>query len=78
MEKFVPYEKLSKKKKKELNAKRRKSRGAVSPVTRKPQDPKAYNRKKTRRRDPEDFNGVSFFILLLYRAPQVYPFDSFR
>ncbi len=62
MEKYVPYEKLSKKKKKELNAKRRKTWGAISPVTRKPQNPKAYNRKKTRKRDLEDFNGVSFFL----------------
>ena len=59
MEKFVPYEKLSKKKKKELNAKKRKT-WAVSPVTRRPPDPKAYNRKKIRRRDPEDFSDEFF------------------
>lgn len=60
MEKFVPYEKLSKKKKKELNAKRRKT-WDISPVTRKPQNPKAYNRQKARRRDPEDFpDALSF------------------
>ncbi len=62
MEKFITYEKLSKKKKKELNAKRRKTWGAVNPVTRRPQNPKAYNRKKTRRRDLEDFNGVFFLF----------------
>ncbi len=61
MEKFVPYEKLSKKKKKELNAKRRQTWG-INPVTRKPQNPKAYNRKKARKRDPEDFtDALSFF-----------------
>lgn len=46
MEKFIPHEKLSKKKKRELAAKQRSSWGALNPVTRKPQNPKAYNRKK--------------------------------
>lgn len=46
MEKFVPYEKLSKKKQRELDALRRGSWGGLNPVTRKPENPKAYNRKK--------------------------------
>ena len=46
MEKFVPYEKLSKKKKRELDAKRRGSWYGVNPVTRKPENSRAYNRKK--------------------------------
>ena len=41
MEKFIAYEKLSKKKKRELDAKRRGSWGGVNPVTRKPENPKA-------------------------------------
>ena len=45
MEKFIPYEKLSKKKKRELDAKRRGTWGALNPVTRKSPDPRAYNRK---------------------------------
>ncbi len=49
MEKWIPYEKLSKKKQRELNAKRRGSWGGISPVTRKPPNPKAYNRKKARK-----------------------------
>ena len=63
MEKFVPYEKLSKKKKKELNAKRRKT-WDVSPVTRRPPNPKAYNRKKARKRDHEDFPDALSFCLI--------------
>ncbi len=47
MEKFTPFEKLSKKKKRELNAKRRGTWGSVNPVTRKTKNPKAYDRKKT-------------------------------
>ena len=66
MEKFIPYEKLSKKKKKELNAKRRKT-WDISPVTRRPPNPKAYDRKKARKRDPEDFpdalSNFSVFFL---------------
>ena len=61
MEKFVPYEKLSKKKKKELNAKRRKT-WDINPVTRRPPNPKAYDRKKARKRDPEDFPYAPLFL----------------
>jgi hypothetical protein len=53
MEKFIAYEKLSKKKKRELDAKRRDSWGGVNPVTRKPENPKAYNRRKARKWDHE-------------------------
>ncbi len=49
MEKFVPYEKLSKKRQREENAKRRGSWGGINPVTRRPDNPKAYNRKQARR-----------------------------
>ena len=58
MEKFTPYEKLSKKNKRELNAKRRQT-WSISPVTRKPANPKAYNRQKTRKRI-DDPDTVSF------------------
>lgn len=49
MKKLIPYEKLSKKKRRELNAKKRGSWGGMNPVTRKPENPKAYNRKKAQR-----------------------------
>ena len=58
MEKFVPFEKLSKKKQRELNAIRRKDWNEINPVTRKPENPKAYNRKRTQNRN--DFDFVSF------------------
>ena len=61
MDKFIPYEKLSKKKKRELDLKKRKT-WAISPVTRKPANPKAYNRQKARRRDREDFSDAPFFV----------------
>lgn len=59
MEKFIPYEKLSKKKQKELSAKKRRTWNGLNPVTRKPQNPKAYNRQKARRWS-DDSNTVSF------------------
>ena len=46
MEKFIPYEKLSKSKRRELDNMKR-SKWTMSPVTRKPDNPKAYKRKKT-------------------------------
>lgn len=48
MEKFIPYEKLSKKEKRKLDATRRTTWGSFDPVTRKPKNSKAYNRTKAR------------------------------
>ena len=63
MEKFVPYEKLSKKKQRELNAMKRGSWGGFNPITRKPANPKAYNRRTAQRwKDDSDF--VPFFCNL--------------
>ena len=47
MEKFIPYEKLSKKEKRRLDAAKRGSWGGLNPVTRKPLSPKAYKRNKS-------------------------------
>jgi hypothetical protein len=44
MEKFVPFEKLSKKARRELNAKKRGTWGNVKPVSRREENPKAYKR----------------------------------
>lgn len=48
MENFVPFEKLSKKKQKELNAMKRRGWNGINPVTRKPANPKAYKIKRHR------------------------------
>ena len=56
MKVFIPYEKLSKKKQRELDRQKRGTWGSLSPVTRRPENKKAYNRKKARRwidDDPE-------------------------
>jgi hypothetical protein len=46
MKTFVPYEKLSKKEQKKINAQKRKDWNGVVPVTRKVENKKVYNRKK--------------------------------
>ena len=48
MKKFIPYEKLSKKQKRELDLKKRGTWGAVSPISRKAESKKLYNRAKTK------------------------------
>ena len=48
MEKFIPYEKLSKKEKRKLDLAGRQTWGELNPVTRKPEKSKAYNRNKAR------------------------------
>lgn len=60
MEKFIPYEKLSKKQKKALNAQKRGTWGSFDPTTRKPQNSKAYNRKKAKnwKYDPDSLPFV--------------------
>lgn len=63
MEKFIPFEKLSRKQKRERNAARRGGWGGLSPVTRRPENPKAYKRKKTRYESEEDaFDRVLFCL----------------
>ena len=49
MEKFIPYEKLSKKEKRKRDAQNRGTWGALTPVTRKPENSRAYQRQKARR-----------------------------
>lgn len=61
MEKFIPYEKLSKKKQRELNAMKRGTWRSFNPVTRKPANPKAYNR-RTAQRWKDDSSFVPFLV----------------
>ncbi len=66
MEKFVPYEKMSKRTRRELDRQRRGSWGAISPVSRKVESKKVYNRKKMQPRN--DFETASFISLRNYAA----------
>ncbi|MEI6579995.1 MAG: hypothetical protein WCN92_11130 [Eubacteriales bacterium] len=63
MEKFTPYAKLPKRKKREIDIRKRGTWGRLNPVTRKPPNPKVYSRKKTQERNQEeDFNSAPFVL----------------
>ena len=58
MKRFVEYEKLSKKQKKEIDKKKRADWGSVIPVSKKIESAKIYNRKKCRRWDSDSCAGI--------------------
>ena len=64
MEKSIPYVKLSKKEKRKLDLAKRQTWGELNPVTRKPTNSKAYNRKRTQNWKKELPNSASFIVLL--------------
>lgn len=55
MNKFIPYNKLSKKKKRERDLQQRRTWGPLNPVTRNTGNPKAYNRAKARKGKSDDY-----------------------
>ena len=59
MEHFIPYAKLSKKEKRKLNQAKRQTWGNLNPVTRKPENSKAYNRRKAQSWK-KDLSGSAF------------------
>ncbi len=59
MEKLIPFEKLSKKERQKRNAARRGSWYGLNPVTRRPENSKAYNRRKAQKWS-EDSVSVPF------------------
>lgn len=65
MEKFIPLEKLSKKKQRKLQAQKRGTWGGLNPVTRKPENPKAYNRKKARKWSDDSMTVSSVLVCIL-------------
>lgn len=64
MNKMVPYEKLSKRKKRELDQKQRRDWGALSPVTRRSDNPKAYKRKQGVKWREDPLTPCLFFIAI--------------
>ena len=76
MEKFIPYEKLSKKEKRKIDQAKRQTWGKINPVTRKPENSKAYNRRKTqdwKRKLPPDpvFLLLDFLGIAQYNTPRI-------
>lgn len=63
MTKIVPREKMSKSQRRKLDLQKRSGWGGLNPVTRRPPNPKAYNRKKIQKGMGEDtlrFESFSF------------------
>ena len=60
MEKFIPYDKLSKKERRKIDLARRQTWGDLNPVTRKPENSRAYNRSKARSMDRAHCDPCSF------------------
>lgn len=63
MEKFIPYEKLSKKQKRQLDTQKRRTWGTQNPVTRTPQNSRVYNRKRAQswKKDLPPLRPLFFF-----------------
>lgn len=75
MAKFIPFVKLSKKTQQEINKSRRKNWGNIDPTTKRPENSKAYNRKKLRP-GKMIFQRLSFFIILLsFKTKFIYIVD---
>lgn len=65
MEKFVPYEKMSKRRQKEIDKIKRNTWGALKPVTRKVKNAKAYKSEKFRFNGHEDqWSGTFYFCFV--------------
>ncbi|NLA86144.1 MAG: hypothetical protein GX847_02445 [Clostridiales bacterium] len=60
MDRFIPFEKMSKRQKREILARKRQTWGGFNPVTRKPENPKAYKRVKARKWHEESSADVPF------------------
>ena len=76
MEKFLPYEKLSKKEKRKMDLAKRQTWGELNPVTRKPENSKAYNRNKARnwKRDyHEPVPGLLFVVISTLESSYLRP-----
>ena len=78
MNKFIPYEKLSKKKKRELDAAKRTTWGALNPVTRRTPNPRAYDRQKARRWKYQDHPDVPSAFLVCFALTPVFRTISLR
>ncbi len=65
MKQYIPYEKRSKKEQRKINASRRNTWGPLCPVTRKPENSKAYHRQKARNWKRELSNSGPYFYDIL-------------
>lgn len=66
MTKYVSPDKLGKKAKRALDLSKRATWGPLNPVTRKPDNPKAYRRKKVQKGVDYDLRFEPFIFLFLF------------
>lgn len=62
LKRYIPFEKLSKKQQRKVNAQKRVTWGELSPVTRKPENSNAYNRAKARSWKYSNAEPLSFTL----------------
>jgi hypothetical protein len=62
MDKFIPKKKLSKKAQRELAAAKRNTWGSISPITRRTESKKAYNRKRVRLERNDSYHAEPFLL----------------
>ena len=63
MDKYIPYEKLSKKEKRKMDLAKRQTWGELNPVTRKPESSRDYNRRKSQNwKREQPLTDLRFFI----------------
>ena len=60
--KMIPYEKMSKKAKREYDLRKRRDWGGLNPVTRKPENPRAYNRSREKARSIDERSKRRVFV----------------
>lgn len=60
MKKFIPYEKLSKRKQRELDRERRGSWGEIKPVSRRVESAKRYDRQKAKQEGSDALSSLFF------------------
>lgn len=83
MEKFIPYEKLSKREQQKINKARRGTWGEINPVTRKPKNSKAYSRKRAQawKKDLPDLRSAFFALkaspVIDYNSWEVYSMNNY-
>jgi len=70
-QRYVPLEKQSKRKQKEYHAKQRGDWGNINPITRKVENAKLYNRKKSKRERYD--SGLDFFVYIRKNIDDVTP-----
>ncbi|MGN0587447.1 MAG: hypothetical protein ACI4JF_09185 [Oscillospiraceae bacterium] len=75
MEKFIPLEKMSKKKQRKFYKAQRRSWGGISPVTRREKDPKVYNRAKEKR--DCDYRGHADLLKPVFTSVCAHLFGKF-